>query len=487
MDLAVATATELVGMLRGGSLSSVDVVNAYLERIERMNPALNAVVTLDVEGARRDAARADAAHAAGALAGPLHGLPMTLKDSFETAGMLSTSGSRELESHVPERDGPTVGLLRAAGAVIMGKTNLPEYAGDWQTFNDLWGTTNNPWDLSRTPGGSSGGAAAALAAGMCAAELGSDVAGSIRVPAHFCGVYGHKPSWGIVPGRGHEPGPPGKLAKVDIGVLGPLARSAGDLDLLLSVVAAPETRDRTAWRLELPPPRHERASAFRVAAWLDDDECPVDSSVGDVLQGAVDALARAGADVDDRARPGFSLHETRVVFERLLAPVGALMTPARFTRIQALVAARPPADEGSESSVDRFRRAEVQSHWEWMEADEARARMGAQLAAFFSDYDVLLFPVAPVAAFPHDRRPERERTIEVDGRARDYIDLEVWMALAGLGHLPATVAPAGLTRDGLPAGIQIIGPYLEDRTTIACARALAGLIGGFHPPPPIPI
>ena len=222
-QLPFRTATELAAALRAKEISSTELLDCYLGRIEELNPGLGAVVTLDADRARREAAEADRRLARGAAAGPLHGLPVTVKDCLETAGLRTTCGAPELAGYVPERDAEAVGRLRSAGAIIMGKTNLPAWASDCQSYNELFGTTNNPWDAGRTPGGSSGGAAAAVAAGLSALELGSDLGGSLRIPAAWCGVYTLKPSFGIIPVDGHIPPPPGMPAEVDIGVVGPLA------------------------------------------------------------------------------------------------------------------------------------------------------------------------------------------------------------------------------------------------------------------------
>src|SRR5690606_37586313 len=216
------------------------------------NPALNAIVATDIEAARERARAADAALAAGESWGPLHGVPITIKDTFEVAGMPTTAGAKELRDHRPSSNAVAVQRLLDAGAIVFGKTNVPLYAGDLQTYNEVYGSTSNPWDLHRTPGGSSGGAAAALAAGLTALELGSDIGGSIRTPSHFCGVCGLKPSYGIIPSRGHIPGPPGTLSEADISVTGPMARSVDDLELALDILAGPDTPAAKGWRLELP-------------------------------------------------------------------------------------------------------------------------------------------------------------------------------------------------------------------------------------------
>ena len=479
-DLAFRPAVELVAALRRKEVGSLELLEHYLERVERLNPRVNAVVTLDAERAREAARAADEATARGEPGGPLRGLPVTVKDSFETAGLRTAAGAPDLADHVPERDAVAVARLRTAGAVVFAKTNLPTYAMDWQSYNPVFGTTDNPWDPARTPGGSSGGSAAALAAGLTGLELGSDIGGSIRVPSHFCGVFGHKPSFGVVPARGHVPGPPGTLGDTDIGVVGPMGRSAEDLELAVSVLAGPDEARAVAWRLELPPPRATSLAGYRVAAWFDDPAGPLDAAVRERLEAALDALRAAGAKVDDRARPGFDLAESDRLYRSLLnaALSGGLPQPV-FDR---LVAAAGSDADGLRASQARTM---TQRHRDWLEANEARERLRAAWAAFFADHDAVLAPVGPVVAFPHDHTPDQlARTIVVDGEARPYLDQLVWPGLAGVAYLPATAVPVG--RDdatGLPVGLQVVGPHLEDRTALDLARRVSEVVGGFEPPP----
>ncbi|HVN85298.1 MAG TPA: amidase [Candidatus Binatia bacterium] len=480
-DIAFQSATELTAALRAGKLGSRELLDHYWQRVERLNPRINAVVTFDMDRARECADAADAALARGELGGPLHGLPITIKDAIETAGLRTTSGAQAFAAHVPAADAPAVSRLRAAGAVIFGKTNLPTMAMDVQTYNPIFGTTNNPWDLSRSPGGSSGGAAAALAAGLCGLELGSDIGGSIRNPAHYCGVYGHKPTHAIIPQRGHIPPPPGLLSEADIGVLGPLARRADDLDLALSVLAGPDDQRAIAWRLELPPPRRASLREYRVAAWLDDPACPVDAAVLDRFHAGVAALRKAGVRVDEQARPGFTLADADRDYLRLVYPVTTAGLPEKqFERLVGLAATTSSDD----SRLARLAHFSTIRHREWLRAHEARERYRAAWAALFRDYDVLLCPIAPTAAIAHDHNPDQNaRTIRVNGQERSYWDQLVWAGLVGMALLPATVAPMGRTPSGLPVGIQIVGPYLEDRTPIDFARRLADVVGGFEAPP----
>ena len=306
MDLDFATASQLTRALRERTLSSRELIDHILARVDQYNGDLNAIVAFDLERARAAADTADAATARSEVAGPLQGLPMTVKDVWETEGLVTTSGAPELKDHVPRTDALAVGRLKAAGAIIFGKTNTPLYAGDFQTFNDVYGRTNNPWDTSRTAGGSSGGAAAAVAAGLTPLELGSDIGGSIRIPAHFNGVYGLKPSWGVVPSRGHIPGPPGNLVETDVNCNGPLARSLEDLGLALDVVAGPVPEDAPGWRLELDAgPAIDDVRALRIATVFDEgsDVLPLDETSAPTSRRSSARIVDAGARVDAVALP----------------------------------------------------------------------------------------------------------------------------------------------------------------------------------------
>lgn len=446
-DLALLPAVELVARLRNGELRSVDLLELYLSRTQEFNETLNAIVTLDAEEARLQAKAADTNRAQGKALGALHGLPITVKDVFETKGVRTTAGSPELANYVPDRDAVLVGRLRAAGAIIMGKTNTPVLAADGQTFNPIFGTTNNPWDVSLTPGGSSGGCAAAVSTGMTAMSFGSDIAGSIRIPASFCGIYGHKPTFGLVPQRGHIPPPPGQVRPRDLNVVGPIARDAADLDLALEVLAGPIGQEALSWKLALPEASPESLATLRVAAWLDDEACPVDSRVLGVLEAFVDAVEDAGATVDRSARPGFTFSDAFSCYQQLL---------------------RLSADL---------------SHQRWLELDEERHSFGQMWASLFSDFDILLCPVCSTPPFPHDQRPREERHYLIDGKDRPLSDYVGWPGLIGLAYLPSTAAPAGATADGLPVGVQVVGPPYSDRRTIAVAKMMSGIAGGYRRPP----
>jgi len=469
------SATDLAAAIRGREVSASEALEHQAARIERLDGPVNAVVQWDLDRARGAARAADAAVAAGDDVGPLHGVPITIKDSFQTEGCVTTSGAPELAEFVPTEDAAPVARLRAAGAIPFAKTNLPIFAGDIQSFNEVYGTTNNPHDLSRTPGGSSGGSSAALAMGFTPLELGSDIGGSIRVPAHYSGVSGHKPSYGIVPAHGQIPGMPGTLSMADLAVAGPMARSVRDLELALDVLIGPDRWNAPAWRIDLPPPRADSIADLRIAAWLDDDFCPVDASTRRVLGELIRRIEGEGGRVDTDARPGFTLERADTIFRNLLYAALTGDTPAdQLDAFAATVGDDGPA---------RAKRSTAMRHREWLGHNERRLQLRQRWREFFEHHDVMLMPVQPRGAIPHDQSfPQWERTVEIDGIRRPYLDLFGWTGPAGAGFLPATVVPAGLGDDGLPIGVQIVGPYLHDRTTLSAAALIAKLVGGCPKP-----
>lgn len=458
-DVLLRSAGEQAAAIRAGTLTATELLEATLARIDEVNSELNAVVTLDVDGARRQAAERDEEALAGAWRGPLHGLAITVKDAHEVAGMRSTGGARELADHVPDTDAPAVARLRRAGAVIVGKTNVPRWSGDGQTYNDVFGTTNNPWDPARTPGGSSGGAAAAVATGCSSFELGTDIGGSIRIPSALVGTCGHKPSYGLVPQRGYLDHVGGGTIDADINVVGPIARSVEDLSLVLDVVAGPLEADAVAWQLRLPVARHVDASAARVGVWAEDPAAPVQGQVAAAVRAAADALADAGAQVSED-RPDLTMAESVDVFTRAILPA---ISPSMDREVAEVAGG---------------------SHRAWLETQEARAGLLGAWRRWFADHDVLLCPVTPTVAFPHDQEGEiAERTLDVDGQAQPMMSLFAWPGMIGVANLPATVVPVAVSAEGLPIGVQVVGPFLEDRTPLAVARHLLALCGGRRPPP----
>jgi amidase len=477
-ELAFVGARELVRSIRKKELSSVEVTEYFLQRIERYNGPLNAVVTVDAEGARKAALAADSVSARGATLGPLHGLPMTVKDAFEVAGMRTTAGATVWRDHISQTDAVAIARMKGAGAIILGKTNTPAFCSDVQSYNPIFGTTNNPWDVTRTPGGSSGGSAAALAAGMTPLELGSDIAGSIRTPASFCGLFGHKPSFDLVPARGHMPGPPGVLSVPDLGVMGPLARSVDDLTLLLDVIAGPMPDRAKAYSLQLPAARSTSLRGYRVAAWIEDERCELDSAVLASLQAAIASLEQAGVRVE-RTKPSFALRDAYKVFRALLDPIMGMGLSGKVVGMLEAQAANSTADD----PLSQFARNVLIRQRDvgvWL---EMREQLRALWATFFEDFDVLLCPATPVPAIAHDHsQPQPARTLQINGKTRPYDELFVWSSLATCAHLPATVLPAGRA-GALPIGIQVIGPFLEDRTCLDFAGRASEVWGGFRAPP----
>ncbi|MCF8029249.1 MAG: amidase [Desulfobacteraceae bacterium] len=481
---AFQSALEQAAAIRAGRISAVELLEYYLERVRRFNPQLNAIVQTCPESARERAKKADQAIARGEFWGPLHGVPVTIKDTLEVVGMPCTSGSPALKEHMPERNAEAVQSYIDAGAVVFGKTNVPLYGGDLQSFNKVYGQTNNPWNPARTPGGSSGGAAAALSAGLCALEIGSDIGGSIRTPAHFCGIYGHKPSYGIVPQKGHIPPEPGTspgeyTTFTDIRVVGPLARSIDDISLAMDLLAAPEPAERRGRQICLPEPRRDNLRDLKIGLWMDDPVCPVDSSVGEVLQNAVDRLSAEKARIADK-RPNVDFAGSHDCFLSLLAAaMGARTADKLFNKWLEDVKTLSPNDQ---SYLARHLRGATQLHRNWAITDGLRQGLRQGWADFFREFDVLLCPVAPLPAIAHDQQYLYDRRITVNGKQREYMDLMGWAGLTGVVYLPATVIPAGRTREGLPVGMQIVGPYLEDRTPIRAAKLISEVLGGFVPP-----
>ena len=479
-EVAFRSAAALAAAIHRRELGSRELLEHYLARVDRHNAALNAIIVTDLERARRRADEADAVLARGENWGPLHGLPMTVKESFDVIGMPTTWGLPELEGNLPPANALAVDRLFGAGAVIFGKTNVPVMLADSQSYNPVYGTTNNPWNRSLTPGGSSGGASAALAAGLTALEIGSDIGGSIRNPAHYCGVYGHKPSYGIAPPRGQSL--PGNVAAADISVIGPLGRSAADIALALDIIAGPDPIEAAGWRLALAPTRGSALSDFRVAIMLDDPNCEVDREIQDMLQNLADFLAREGVHVSDRARPDIDLAHSHAVYIRLLrAATSRRLNQQEFEQQTETVRRLDPDDQ---SYFARTLRANTLSHRDWLAGNEERHRLRLKWAEFFREYDLLLSPVTAGAAYPHDHAGERwERTILVNGKCVPVTDDLFWAGLSGLVYLPTTVAPVGSTSEGLPVGVQIIGPQYGDHSCIVFAGLLEEAFRGFVAPP----
>jgi amidase len=457
---ALWSAKRQAAAIRKGDLSSRDLLELYISRIEKYNPGINAVVTTDFDNARQAADAADLAVKNGDELGLLHGLPVTIKDALQTAGIRSTGGAVELKDSVPATDAPVVKAVKDAGAIVMGKTNLPRWSGDIQAYNEIFGTTNNPWDVSRVPGGSSGGAAAAVAAGLTSFEIGTDIGGSIRFPSAFCGVFGHKPSFGIIPSTGYLDHMQGGSTEADVNVLGPITRSAEDLELLLGVLVKKQKPLIT----DLAPAPDDVA-AMRVAAWLDDEFCPVDKDVLDVLNVATGALEKSGVAIDRNARPDIEPNTASMLGMWLVSAAMAQSLPEPGSEAPSLT-------EG------------VATHRQWLDFHLARESIRIKWAEFFNHYDAIIMPVCFVPPFLHNQEGDfTTRELECNGETRPYSDLVRWTILTGMAYLPSTVPPIGIGNAGLPIGIQVVGPYGGDYTTIRLAAYLADLCGGFKSPP----
>ena len=450
-ELGFESAVKLAARIRAKELSSVELTRYFISRIEKFHTKLNAVVVQDFERALAAAEHADNQLVAGSLLGPLHGLPMTIKESYDIAGLPTTWGIPNAAKNIAANDAVVVQKFKQAGALFMGKTNVPINLGDYQSYNAIYGTTNNPWDITRTPGGSSGGSAAALAAGLTGLESGSDIGGSIRNPAHYCGVYGHKPTLGVIPSQGHQPpGVPPSPQHPDLAVVGPLARSAEDLALALDIVAGPSSLHAPGWQLALPEPNFSGLKGLRVALWADDPLSPVDASITDRVELLGKALQQAGAIVSDTARPGFS---AQLSHETYLPILGSMI-------------GIPGGDI---------------SYTDWMALNGQRGFLRTQWQQFFKEWDVLLCPISATTAFKQDESRLDQRTLSINGEQRSYFEQAFWAGLATVSYLPSTVFPTGLA-GGLPLGLQAIGPEFGDRRTIEFARLVEGVMGGYTPP-----
>jgi len=469
-------AHELASRIRQGTLTSRELLESYLDQIGKLNERLNAVVTLDVERARKRADDLDKLAQKGKFVGALHGLPITIKDTLETAGIRTTAGAEDLSNHIPSNNAVAVQRVIDAGAVVFGKTNVPTFAADVQSFNPLFGTSVNPWNSDLTPGGSSGGAAAAVATGMTAFEIGSDIGGSIRTPAHFCGIFGLKPTHGLIPLNGHIPGPPGMKSQADIAVVGPLARSALDLDLVLGALTTPRRSRANAAGItyHLMRPKRERLSDYRVAVWMDDQSLPVDAPVREGIERAVSKLKHHGVSIHESAPP-FSLASASDLYLKLLLPIFAEAGESP-TPVQLL---------GQDSTIkDRWLSYPNLGHKQWMAANEARCQLIGEWENVFGKFDVVLCPPNPVTAVRHDHSfPIYDRMISINGKARPYLEQFLWVgATAGVAHLPAVVAPVGITESGVPTGVQIIAPRYGDKVAIHFAGLMEDCLNAYRIP-----
>jgi len=477
--LAFQSATALAAKLRAREVGCRELLEYFIARGDRFGSAVNAIVVHALDKARQRATAADVALARGEAWGALHGVPMTIKESFHLTGTPTTFGFPPFRDNRATSNAVVVDRLLEAGAVIFGKTNVPLGLMDGQSWNEVYGRTNNPWDLSRTPGGSSGGSAAALAAGLTGLELGSDIASSIRNPAHFCGVFGHKPTFGLCPQRGHmllE-----QLQATDIGVVGPLARSAVDLELALSIIAGPD--EGFPGPAVIAPPRSRRASLreFRVALVTDDSFAEVDRSVQTCLEELGRFLEREGATVNRDTRPGIDSERLYMLYMMLLRAATASAAPDEEFLDAHTSARGVTSDTRDAGKANAYGLA--LSHRDWLFLDEERQRIRCEWHRFFQRFDLLLCPPLASAAFPHSTVHPQKRTLSVNGKEVRFENQLLWAGYGGVAYLPATVAPIGQTSAGLPVGVQIIGPYSEDYTCLHFARLLEEQYRGFVPPP----
>lgn len=476
MDVTFLPATQLANLVRNRKIGALELLDHYIRRTESLDPRINAVVVRDFDRARAKARTLDAQADKSA---PLFGVPMTVKESFDVEGLPSTRGHVEAKDKPVRISSIAVRRLQAAGAVLFGKTNVPVDLADWQSYNPVYGATSNPWNPDHTPGGSSGGSAAALAAGLTAFEIGSDIGGSIRVPAHYCGVYGHKPTYGLLPNYG-DPAT-SSAAGTDISVLGPMGRSASDLAAGLDILAGPDP-DETAMTMTLPAPRFTGLKDLRVAVWAEQSGQVTDSETTATLLELAGALERQGVTVSRTARPAFDPTAAYHLYLQLLDAGWSgreteETTAAKRRRAAALAADANSADDIMVRMVDVTHRA-------WLGLNETRFRWRRAWSAFFREWDALLCPVIATAALPHRQDgPTWDRRITIEGKEVAYNDMLFWPGLTGGYHLPGTVAPMGSTKAGLPLGVQIAGPIHGDRTTIAVAGLLEQAWVGFKAPP----
>lgn len=455
--LGNASARELAAAVGARSVSALELTDAAIARIEARDAAINAVVVRDFDRARDQARQVDLAVAQGADL-PLAGVPMTVKESFNVAGLPTTFGLEAARDYRATEDADAVKRLKAAGAVILGKSNVPVSLSDYQSDNPIYGRTNNPHDLTRSAGGSSGGSAAALAAGMVPLELGSDAGGSIRAPAAFCGVYGHLTSVGVISLEGFGPPGGGMTTPATVrswAAAGPMAMTADDLALALGVLAGPEGRDAAAWRIALPPPRHDRLSGYRVLVLTEHPSASLDSEIAAAIDDLAANLERAGASVSRRSDLLPSLAETQALVDSFRSVAQAMGAPA----------------DGPQPATIK----------DYIDNLIAQEKVRRQWDVFFRSFDVVIAPAYATPAFPHiaepDPWPGLNRTLRIDGRDVPYAPQHAWPLMAGMPRLPATVAPIGRTRGGLPIGVQFIGPFLEDLTTIGFAGLISQAFG----------
>jgi len=473
------SATDIAHLIREKKVSASEVLEHFFARVDRFNPKLNAIVWQDRDRARKRAKTADAMLAKGEIWGPLHGVPMTIKESYNVAGSPTTWGDPAFKSNVTEASALSVERLEKSGVVLFGKTNVPLMLADWQSYNAVYGTTRNPWNPDLTPGGSSGGSAAALAAGMTGIDAGSDIGSSIRNPAHYCGVFGLKPTWGVISPKGHAL--PGVFAYGDISAIGPLTRGAEDLDLALNAMAGPDDIDGVCWKVEFPTCPAHALNDLRIAVKLSDRCSEIDLEYTDKLQSLVDTLAKCGAKIRE-IEPPIDTRRLHEVYVWLLRAATSARTPEVDIKRWKAAAAKVGPDKVP--YLEQMVKGCTLSHREWLTLNNERMKLRRQFNAFFDDWDILLCPAAASAAWPHDQRDERwERMITINNKRVPTTDQLFWAGYSGAVYLPSTVGPAGLTRSDLPVGYQAIAASGRDKWATAFSRFVEREVGGFVPPP----
>ncbi len=493
MDPTFLPAVTLAEMTRRREIGCLELLDHYIDRVGRLDGPINALAVRDFDRARIRARELDQATDRSA---PLFGVPMTVKESFDVAGLPTTRGHLSAKDHRAKTSSIAVRRLEAGGAVIFGKTNVPVDLADWQSYNPVYGTTCNPWNLDHTPGGSSGGSAAALAAGMTGMEIGSDIGGSIRVPAHYCGVFGHKPTWTLC--SNYTDYESSQAAPTDIAVIGPLARSAGDLAVAMTLLAGPDP-DETGLTYILPPPRVSSLKALRVAVWSHEPGQETDSETTAAIDAMAAELERQGVTVSHSARPAFDATEAFHLYLRALdAGWSARATEAILASKRKRLATLDPNDQTADAVMAR---ATDMAHRDWLALNERRMKLRRVWSAFFREWEVLLSPAINTAALPHMQEgaslmtagrpvaaryiqtgPVWDRKVAVNGRTVAYNDMLFWPGLTAGFHLPATIVPIGFTQAGLPLGVQIAGPIYGDRMTLMAAALFEQAGYRFKPP-----
>lgn len=465
-EIPFMSLNQLSEIIKTQQVSCSEILEIFLNRVKKYNPIINAVIVLNEENARRRAKEADKALLAGEIWGDLHGVPFTIKDAYEVKDMSMRSGSKQYEGYISDKSSDVAQKLLDAGAIIFGKTNLPYLAADWQTYNKIYGTTNNPWDINRSPGGSSGGSAAAVSSGFTPFEIGSDLNGSVRIPAHYCGVYGHRTTHGIVSFRGHVPGEPGDLSVPDLSVVGILGRSPKDLSMILDNIVGPVEENRKGWTVTLPEPKEDKK--YKVLAWLDDEFCPIDLEMKKVYMDLVEKLKQTNISVDIAKPQNYDLEE----FSRLQITISGCVVCSSLTWFQSILTRIIifALSFNRSNKVTRsklyFLKGMLFSHRKWEVTNEKKLQLQKKCRNIFNEYDIILAPVAPWTAFPHQQTSWEKIKIVTDNVKRDYTEHVPWTSIATVLDLPATSAPVALSETGLPINIQVIGNKYMDKYTI---------------------